>query len=43
VARSATAATFGASLELVKQGKLLLRQLETFGPIYLKAARMDPS
>jgi segregation and condensation protein A len=43
VARSATAATFGASLELAKQGKLLLRQLETFGPIYLKAARMDPS
>jgi segregation and condensation protein A len=43
VLRSATASTFAASLELVKQGRLLLRQLETFGPIYLKAARMDPS
>lgn len=43
VIRSATASTFAASLELAKQGRLLLRQLETFGPIYLKAARMDPS
>jgi segregation and condensation protein A len=42
VVRSATAATFAASLELAKQGRLLLRQLEAFGPIYLKAARMDP-
>ena len=44
VVRSATASTFAASLELAKQGRLLLRQLETFGPIYLKAAtRVDPS
>ena len=43
VARSATASTFVASLELAKQGRLLLRQLETFGPIYLKAAQVDAS
>jgi segregation and condensation protein A len=43
VMRSATASTFAASLELAKQGRLLLRQLEAFGPIYLKAARVDPS
>jgi segregation and condensation protein A len=41
VVRSATASTFAASLELAKQGRLLLRQLETFGPIYLKAAGME--
>ena len=33
---SAIAATFVASLELVKQGTLELRQGETFGPIYLR-------
>ncbi|MBV8168985.1 MAG: segregation/condensation protein A [Alphaproteobacteria bacterium] len=43
VVRSATASTFAASLELAKQGRLLLRQLETFGPIYLKSAQMEPS
>jgi len=43
IRRSATASTFAATLELAKQGKLLLRQLETFGPIYLKAAPMEPS
>ena len=43
VVRSATAATFAASLELAKQGRLMLRQLETFGPIYLKSAQMEPS
>jgi segregation and condensation protein A len=43
VVRSATAATFAASLELAKQGRLLLRQLEAFGPIYLKSAQMEPS
>ena len=35
-ARSALAATFGAVLELVRQGVLLLRQNQPFGPIYLK-------
>jgi segregation and condensation protein A len=44
VVRSATASTFAATLELAKQGRLLLRQLETFGPIYLKAAaRTEPT
>jgi segregation and condensation protein A len=35
-ARSALAATFGAVLELARQGALLLRQNQPFGPIYLK-------
>lgn len=34
--RSATAATFAASLELAKAGKIELRQGETFAPIHLK-------
>ncbi|MEP2639432.1 ScpA family protein [Roseobacter sp.] len=34
--RSATAATFAASLELVKEGHLDIRQAETFGPIHLR-------
>ena len=34
--RSATAATLAASLELVKEGKLELRQNETFAPIELR-------
>ena len=34
--RSATAATFAASLELAKAGRLDLRQEETFGPIRLR-------
>jgi segregation and condensation protein A len=34
--RSATAATFAASLELVKEGKAELRQSETFAPIELR-------
>ena len=34
--RSATAATFAASLELVKEGRLELRQNETFAPIHLR-------
>ena len=34
--RSATAATFAASLELVKEGRVELRQLETFAPIELR-------
>ena len=34
--RSATAATFAASLELVKEGQLEIRQTETFAPIQLR-------
>jgi segregation and condensation protein A len=39
VARSALASTFVASLELAREGKLQLRQLERFGPIYLRGVR----
>ena len=35
--RSATASTFAATLELVKEGKLQLRQTETFAPIELRS------
>ena len=34
--RSATAATFAASLEMVKQGQLDIRQRETFAPISIR-------
>ncbi|MCC0068505.1 MAG: segregation/condensation protein A [Rhodobacteraceae bacterium] len=34
--RSATAATFAASLELAKQGRIELRQAETFAPIAIR-------
>lgn len=34
--RSATAATFAATLELARQGKLELRQAETFSPITIR-------
>ena len=34
--RSATAATFAASLELVKEGNLEIRQSESFAPIELR-------
>lgn len=34
--RSATAATFAAALELVKEGRVELRQIETFAPIELR-------
>ena len=37
VQRSAVAATFAASLELVRSGKLQLRQDTAFGPIYLRS------
>ena len=39
--RSATASTFAASLELVKQGEVEIRQTKTFGPIYLRRNK-DP-
>lgn len=35
--RSAFATTFAASLELVKEGKIRIRQSDVFGPIYLRA------
>ncbi|CUH44518.1 MULTISPECIES: segregation and condensation protein A [Ruegeria] len=34
--RSATAATFAASLELVKEGHMEMKQTETFAPIHLR-------
>jgi segregation and condensation protein A len=37
VERSAVAATFAASLELARAGKLQLRQDSVFGPIYLRS------
>jgi segregation and condensation protein A len=37
VYRSAVASTLAASLELVRDGKLELRQSNTFGPIYLRS------
>ena len=40
-ARSATATTFVASLEMAKEGKLKLRQDGTYGPIFLRSARED--
>jgi segregation and condensation protein A len=36
--RSAIASTFVASLEMVREGRLRIRQMETFGPIYVRAA-----
>lgn len=39
--RSATAATFAASLELVKEGKLEIRQSEVFAPIQLRSKRSE--
>ena len=40
-ARSALASTFAASLELVREGKLRLRQSGPFGPIYVRSADGD--
>ena len=39
--RSATAATFAAALQLVKEGKLELRQSETYAPIQLRSCDED--
>src|SRR5919201_695293 len=36
--RSAVAATFAASLELVRRGRIELRQDRAFGPIYLRSS-----
>jgi segregation and condensation protein A len=43
VGRSAIAATFAASLELVRDGRLQLRQDKTFGPIYLRSPPLSPA
>lgn len=40
--RSAIAATFAASLELVRSGRLQLRQDTAFGPIYLRSPPESP-
>jgi segregation and condensation protein A len=40
-ARSTLAATFAASLELVREGRVRLRQGSPFGPIYLKPLRKE--
>jgi segregation and condensation protein A len=42
VERSAVAATFAASLELVRSGKLQLRQDSAFGPIYIRSLPETP-
>jgi segregation and condensation protein A len=39
--RSATASTFAASLQLVKEGHLELRQSETYAPIQLRIRDKD--
>jgi len=41
VQRSAVAATLAASLELVRSGKLQLRQDKPFGPIYLRSPSQE--
>ena len=42
VERSAVAATFAASLELARAGKLQLRQDSAFGPIYIRSLPESP-
>ena len=42
VARSGLASTLAASLELAREGRLQMRQLEPFGPIYLRRRREEP-
>ena len=42
VERSAVAATFAASLELVRSGRLQLRQDSAFGPIYIRSLPESP-
>jgi segregation and condensation protein A len=39
--RSAIAATFAASLEMVRSGRAQLRQDGTFGPIFLRSVATD--
>ncbi len=41
--RSAVVSLFAASLEMCREGKLELKQTDTFGPIYIKGGRGDRS
>jgi segregation and condensation protein A len=41
--RSAVASTFTASLEMTKQGLVELKQMQPFGPIYLRRIDSRPS
>jgi len=41
VRRSAMAATFAATLEMVKAGEASLRQSKAFGPLYLKSGKKE--
>ena len=41
--RSARASSFSASLELVREGRIELRQERTFGPIFLRATLQAPA
>ncbi|MGE5203647.1 MAG: segregation and condensation protein A [Acidobacteriota bacterium] len=43
VSRSAIAATFAASLELVREGRVQMRQDKSFGPIYLRSPPVSPA
>ena len=43
VSRSAIAATFAASLELVREGRAQIRQDRSFGPIYLRSPPVIPA
>ena len=40
--RSGLASTLAATLQLVREGRLQIRQLEPFGPIYLRRRREEP-
>ena len=40
--RSGLASTLAASLELAREGRVQIRQLEPFGPIYLRRRREEP-
>jgi segregation and condensation protein A len=42
VGRSGVAATFAATLEMVRTGRLQMRQDQSFGPIYVRRAPEDP-
>jgi segregation and condensation protein A len=42
IRRSALASMFSASLEMAKDGKIELRQTESFAPIYLRAKKTTP-
>ncbi len=42
MARSGVASTLAAALELAREGRLQIRQLEPFGPIYLRRRREEP-